>query len=368
MKIAILSLYSGHINRGVETWTREIASRLKKKGHELLVLQGSDEKVERIYDSHIVKMRVFWRLRPGENWWLKLLSDPYWISLNLSFSLRALVPLISFRPDIVLPTNGGMQTLLIRIFSKIFGWKMVVTGHAGIGVPDKWNILMRPDVFVSPSKRGKIWAENLFYSRGLRIKNISHGVDLTKYSLKIRGISLNLERPIVLCVSSFESYKRVELAVRAVSRLDKGSLLIIGGDRGGRKLDELAIKLLGNKRYKKIKVKPSDMPKYYSSVDLFTLPSNENEAFGIVYLEALASGLPVVATDDELRREIIGGAGILVNPTDIDSYAKALEKALKTDWGNKPRIQAEKFSWDKVVEKYEDLFEELVQGNKEIQA
>jgi len=108
-----------------------------------------------------------------------------------------------------------------------------------------------------------------------------------------------------------------------------------------------------------MKVSPAEIPKFYRNSDLFTLPSNEFEAFGIVYLEALASGLPVVATDDALRKEIIRDAGILVNPEDIDVYAKALEKALKTDWGDKPRNQAKKFSWDKVVKKYESLFQEL---------
>jgi len=102
------------------------------------------------------------------------------------------------------------------------------------------------------------------------------------------------------------------------------------------------------------------MPKYYRAANIFTLPSWSYEAFGIVYLEAMASGIPVVATDDELRREIVGDAGILVDPTDLDSYANALKKALSIDWGNKPRIQAEKFDWDKIAKKYEKLFENLI--------
>jgi len=141
--------------------------------------------------------------------------------------------------------------------------------------------------------------------------------------------------------------------------LEKGSLLILGGDRDQGMVTALAEKLLGRERFMLMKVSPAEIPKFYRNSDLFTLPSNEFEAFGIVYLEALASGLPVVATDDALRKEIIRDAGILVNPEDIDVYAKALEKALKTDWGDKPRNQAKKFSWDKVVKKYESLFQEL---------
>ena len=79
------------------------------------------------------------------------------------------------------------------------------------------------------------------------------------------------------------------------------------------------------------------------------------EAFGIVYVEAMASGLPVVATDDENRREIIGDAGLFVDPENIEEYAQTLGKALKTDFGEKPRQQAKKFSWDKIASQYEQI-------------
>lgn len=357
MKVAILSLYSGHIDRGVETWVREFASRMQKK-HNVLVFQGSDQGGSKIKNSKTIKVRIIWKIRAGENILSQLLGLPYWIALNLSFTIRSLVPLIKFKPDIVLPTNGGIQTLIIKIFSKVFGWKVVVTGHAGIGAPDKWNILMRPDVFVSPSKRGAIWARNLFLSRGIKVDHISHGVNLKKFSPNTRKIAIKLQRPIILCVSSFDPYKRVDLAVKAVARLKRGSLLVVGGGRG--KIDNMAKELLAKDRYLKLQVKPEEIPSYYVSSDLFTLPSNKHEAFAMVYLEAMASGLPIVATNDELRREIVGDAGLLVDPKDTETYARALEKALKTDWGNKPRNQAKKFSWDKVVDSYERLFNSLI--------
>ena len=59
-------------------------------------------------------------------------------------------------------------------------------------------------------------------------------------------------------------------------------------------------------------------------------------------VEAMASGLPVVATDDPIRREIVGDAGLFVDPTDTNKFANTIEKALNTNWGEKPRKQAEK--------------------------
>ena len=163
MKIAILSLYSGHVDRGVESWVREFSKRVAKR-HDVLVLQGSDEKRRKIYKSKVVRVNILWKIRKGESLLGQLLSWPYWVSLNLSFTLRSLPGLLRFKPDIVMPSNGGVQTLLIKLASLLLGWKMVVVGHAGIGAPDKWNLLMRPDVFISPSKRGLSWAKSLFYS------------------------------------------------------------------------------------------------------------------------------------------------------------------------------------------------------------
>jgi glycosyltransferase involved in cell wall biosynthesis len=101
------------------------------------------------------------------------------------------------------------------------------------------------------------------------------------------------------------------------------------------------------------------MPEIYRMADVFTLPSASSESFGNVLVEAMASGLPVVATDDPVRREIVGEAGIFIDPTNTDEYAKALQKALDTNWGDAPRRQAEKFSWDSIAQKYEELMVSL---------
>ena len=98
------------------------------------------------------------------------------------------------------------------------------------------------------------------------------------------------------------------------------------------------------------------MPGVYRAADIFTYPTVPWESFGIVLVEAMATGLAVVANKDDIRREIVGRAGVLVDPTNVDAYAIALKNALRLKWGKRPINQAKKFDWDKIAAKYEKLF------------
>ena len=74
----------------------------------------------------------------------------------------------------------------------------------------------------------------------------------------------------------------------------------------------------------------------------------------------MACNLPAVATDDPIRREIIGDAGVFVkDPHNLISYSQALQTALQIKWGDKPRHQALKYSWEKTIPLYEKLFKSL---------
>jgi glycosyltransferase involved in cell wall biosynthesis len=160
-------------------------------------------------------------------------------------------------------------------------------------------------------------------------------------------------------VGAATEQKRLDLVIKAVAKLDNVNLLIASG--GGDKIGE--IKKMGKEtlgeRFEMVSVPFEKMPEIYRCADVFTLPSLSSESFGNVLVEAMASGLPVVATDDPIRREIVGNSGIFVDPTNINEYTKALETALKTNWEDKPRRQAEKFSWDEIANKYEELFKKL---------
>ena len=70
----------------------------------------------------------------------------------------------------------------------------------------------------------------------------------------------------------------------------------------------------------------------------------------------MASGLPVVVNNDPIRRELVGEAGTLVDPTNMPAYVSALDQALKATDVNRYRRQAEKFSWERISQQYLDLW------------
>ena len=92
------------------------------------------------------------------------------------------------------------------------------------------------------------------------------------------------------------------------------------------------------------KVKEEDLPKYYRTADICCFPSLFGEAFGIVLLEAMASGKPVVAFANQGYKEVLVGKGadFLVQPKDIQGLVNKLKFLIKMikrkemgEWGRK---------------------------------
>ena len=310
LRIAFLSRFQGRVERGAETYVLELSKRLSRK-FEVEILSGENA------DS-----------------FSKIISGNY---------------------DFVIPVNGRIQGLKASL-GRIFGhYKTIISGQAGICKDDIWNIFITaPDIYVALTDWEKAWAKK--WAIKTKIAKISNGVNLENFSPNGEKIKINLAKPVVLSVGALFWYKHHVRTIKALEKLGRGSLLIIGSGPEKENLEKLGNKLLGSLRFKILQVPFKEISRYYRSCELFVLPSWDREAFGIVYLEAMASGLPVVAPDDSPRREIIGDAGIFVDVTNPKKYAEAITEALSKDWKDKSRKQAKKFSWDLIAEKYKDLF------------
>jgi len=170
---------------------------------------------------------------------------------------------------------------------------------------------------------------------------------------------LSLQPPVVLCVAGLQTYKRVELLIKAVAKTNF-SLIILGDGPLRDELMMIGTKLLGRSRFEILTVNHDLIPGIYTAANVFSLPSMSIEAFGVAYLEAMACNLPIVAPDDRVRRSIIGEAGIFTDVTNAKLYGEMLTKAYNMSWNDIPRNQAKKYDWDIISQEYLEFFNELI--------
>lgn len=106
-----------------------------------------------------------------------------------------------------------------------------------------------------------------------------------------------------------------------------------------------------------------DLPYLFSQAIAFVLVSLW-EGFGITALEALASGIPVIASDVSSLPEVVGKAGFMVDPTSLEQIAQAIrlvttDKKLRIQKSKQALIQVQKFSWEKMAKQILKVFADL---------
>lgn len=157
---------------------------------------------------------------------------------------------------------------------------------------------------------------------------------------------------------------------RVLDRVPDARLRVVGGGPRLPALRELADDLgLGDAVAFLGEVEEADeLRAEFAAADLFCLPSRQ-EGFGIVFLEAMASGLPVVAGDAAAVPEVVpdGEAGLLVPPEDERALADALvrllgDPALRARMGARGRERARAFGWDRVARRFVEAVEAVRDG------
>lgn len=113
------------------------------------------------------------------------------------------------------------------------------------------------------------------------------------------------------------------------------------------------------------------IPSYYASCDIFVSPAIFGESFGIVLLEAMASGKPVVAFANRGYKRVLKGKGkeFLVRPKDCDGLAKKIEILIKdkrkreemSEWGIR---EADKYSWPKIVDHILNFYQKVLNSRE----
>jgi glycosyltransferase involved in cell wall biosynthesis len=172
------------------------------------------------------------------------------------------------------------------------------------------------------------------------------------------------DRFIVLMVSALIPIKRVEVGIEAVSRIPDAHLVVAGDGPLRDKIASLASAMLPG-RFTRVSLSADRMPTLYQSADVF-LHCSRDEAFGNVFGEALACGLPIVAHEMPRIRWIVGDEEFLVDTNDPASIAASLERARGS--GHESSLQrvarAKRFSWDTIAGEYRQFFKDVMSRHK----
>ena len=117
------------------------------------------------------------------------------------------------------------------------------------------------------------------------------------------------------------------------------------------------------------KVSYDDLARYYANADLFCSPATGSESFGIVLMEAMAAGKPVVASDIEGYRGIMehGNQGLLFPRKDAEALTNCLALLIENPelaqrLGANGRRTVEQYRWEVVASQVEAYYEDCLRG------
>jgi glycosyltransferase involved in cell wall biosynthesis len=263
--------------------------------------------------------------------------------------------------------------------------KIVVSWHSDI-VRQKWALWMyRPLLRRFLKKVDTILVSNpnlVEYSDFLshykdKCKVVPHGINLnwvedrTSRIQHIEQIQSKHAHPLVLFVGRLVYYKGIQYLVDAMKQLPSASLVIIGSGPLEAKIKQQIIRYRLEKRITILpQLSEEELHSYYDACDVFVLPSIEkSEAYGLVQIEAMACGKPVISTELHTGTSYInqhGTTGFVVPPRDSMSIANAIrtlteDESLRCLMGKNAKARAvQEFTTEKMVERTYDVYKKLL--------
>lgn len=176
--------------------------------------------------------------------------------------------------------------------------------------------------------------------------------------------------PVVGFLGRFVAQKGIDVLAAALRRVEAPwRALFVGGGSERAALDALAASFPGRVSIA-TGVAHADVPQYLSAMDLICAPSQTTpawrEQFGRMLIEAMACGVPVLASRSGEIPHVVGDAGLLIDETDVEAWARAIAHVM-ADAGER-RAMADRglrrartvFAWPAVARRHLEFFDELV--------
>ncbi|MBS4014842.1 MAG: glycosyltransferase family 4 protein [Candidatus Latescibacteria bacterium] len=253
----------------------------------------------------------------------------------------------------------------------------LITYHSGH--PKDYKYLLAHSILLSYHRKlhGRIAVSDTALNSNLHLfpaecRVIPNGIDTRLFNPQVRPLEkFSDNRPKILFLARFEPRKGLKYLLQALPIIKKAIpnvlLIIVGqGLLGYTYQNYIAKEVKDNIHFAGL-ITGDKRARYYASCDVFCAPSIGNESFGIVLLEAMATGKPVVASNIPGYRSILenGKTGLLTqsrNPKDIaDKIIQILTNAeLSRRTGEVGRHTAQEYSWDKITKLVEEYYYDLI--------
>jgi rhamnosyl/mannosyltransferase len=262
------------------------------------------------------------------------------------------------------------------------GRKLVITYHSDIvrqrralrlyGATLR-RVLKRADRIIATS-RAYVGSSAFLSEYAEKCEVIPLGIDLSWMDradrARIEAVRSCHRSPLALFVGRLRYYKGLQYLLEAYTRIP-GTLLVIGSGPMRREWERLAAGCgLGGRVLFLGDVPDASLPAYYQACDVFVLPaSHRSEAFGLVQVEAMAAGRPVVSTDLGTGTSFVNvhqETGLVVEPRDPDALAQAINRLLsdeplrrKLGAAGRQRVERE-FAADIMIDRTIGLYERVL--------
>ncbi|MCS7131026.1 MAG: glycosyltransferase family 4 protein [Archaeoglobaceae archaeon] len=339
---------------GIEIHTKNLVTKLRRKGHEVVVVSsiGSDlvPRCLKIPYSPIpisfpkVKAEIYHSHVPS----------PFFARRFAELSEKERKPhVVTYHNDVILPSrvNGyPIPRFIARLVEKL-------NDHLVIGALEKAEVIIATT---------KSYAETSpVLSKFMnKIKIVPNAVDPSEFC---PGVDAGKREPLVLYVGRLVAYKGVSTLIKAMAEVQKemDAKLVVVGDGEDRKAFERLAEKLSVKAVFTGRVPRKEVVEWMQKARVLVLPSYSRlEAFGIALLEAMACSTPVIGANTPGVSEVALQGGFTFNS--LQELVEKIKEVLQDDLlatklgKNGRKAVEEKFNWDFVVERIEKIYFEVL--------
>ncbi len=369
MKIAMVSPYDYAYPGGVNSHISNLSSEMAKMGHQVKILAPCSNKKKLPHLEEVIPLGK--TIPYPSNGSIARLTLSWWLTPRIKSLLEEEKfdiihfhePLFPSLPWMVLPSSRSINIGTFHAFYKrSFGyrfWKPLCRRY--------YNRLHGK---IAVSQSAKRFVSKYFPSD---YHIIPHGVDVHRFSAEVQPFDKYLDGKLnILFVSRLEGRKGIHYLLKAYRIVKKAfpdsRLLVVGPGNPSRYSDWVhAVKLkdvvfAGYASY-------DDLPRYYRTADIFCVPAVGRESFGIILLEAMGAGKPIVATSIDGYADVVahGTEGLLVPPKNVKMLSEALlvllrDEELRLEMGRRGREKVEKLSWTDIARRTLAYYEEILKG------